>query len=714
MKLCSKIFVLDIENMIGKAIVRVLTKNGYQNILAPNSEALDLLNSAEVFEYYIKNKPDYVFCFAGPHGGIAVNQEKPAEFISQNLMVQHNVIHGAYLHGVKRLIFLTGSCVYPKECQQPMQESSFMTGMMEKTSVAYSTATTAGVEMCCAYNRQYGTEFIPVVMPNYYGIEDDFSENGHVLANIMIKMHNAHEQSKDNVTLFGTGNPKRQFMFVDDLADGAIYLMQHAKNFELTNLAGGNEFSIAELAEKLKKVIGYQGNILFDPEKPDGTMRKLLDNTKMTELGWKSQTDFSDGLQKTYEWFLQNSDTIQCENRVEVIEEKTIEKALDIPLMSNNIIRKDVHCLIDFLRNHDIFTQNKYVCEFEKQWSEWLGVKYSVFVNSGSSANFITMAIIKELYGAGEIIVPAITWASDFASVITAGHQPVVVDVNLHNLSMAEDKMLEAITPKTKAVFLTHVLGFNGLSQRMLDELERRNIILVEDVCESHGATFNNKKLGTFGLVSNFSFYYAHHMSTIEGGVICTNDERIYQYARMFRSHGMVRESNNEELKAKYQKEYPGVHPEFTFCVPGYNMRSTELNAVIGLSQLGRLDANNEIRYRNFKMFLDNLDAEKYYTDFDIEGSVNYAFILILRYADDLLFERVCNKLREEKVEFRRGTAGGGNEARQPFIQRACPGLDASSFKNAEHIHCYSMYIGNYPELEEEKILKLCAILNKL
>jgi len=203
-------------------------------------------------------------------------------------------------------------------------------------------------------------------------------------------------------------------------------------------------------------------------------------------------------------------------------------------------------------------------------------------------------------------------------------------------------------------------------------------------------------------------------MSTIEGGVICTNDERIYQYARMFRSHGMVRESNNEELKEKYKKEYPGVHPEFTFCVPGYNMRSTELNAVIGLSQLGRLDANNQIRYRNFKTFLDHLDAEKYYTDFDIEGSVNYAFILILRNADELLFARVCNKLREEKVEFRRGTAGGGNEARQPFIQRACPGLDAASFTNAEHIHCYSMYIGNYPELAEGKILKLCIILNNL
>lgn len=715
MEFSAKILVLSIENMIGKAIVRTLKKAGYINVLAPNNEEVDLLNGGEVFEYYIKNKPEYVFCFAGPHGGIAANQKKPAEFISQNILINHHVIHGAYLNGVKKMIFLASSCVYPKECKQPMREVDFMNGKMEETSVAYSMAMASGIEMCRAYNKQYNTNFIPAVMPNYYGVEDDFSENGHVLAGIMKKVYEADRNEEKEVVLWGSGKPKRQFVFADDIAASAVYLMEYTKDNGLINLPGGQGKTIAELALEIKNMVGFSGDILFDDSKPDGAMCKLLDDTQFKRLGWNENVNFASGLRKTYEWFVKNKGKGNEKTINDVLDKRNIDdNVLNIPLMSNNIIRKDVHCLIDFLQHNDIFTQNKYVKEFEDQWSKWLGVQYSVFVNSGSSANFITMAIIKELYGKGEIIVPAITWASDFASIIIAGHQPVVVDVNLHNLSMAEEKMLEAITPRTKAVFLTHVLGFNGLTQSMLDELEKRNIILIEDVCESHGAMFNGRKLGAYGLASNFSFYYAHHMSTIEGGMICTNDERVYQYARMFRSHGMVRESNNEELKARYQLEYPGVHPEFTFAVPGYNMRSTELNAVIGLSQLGRLDANNRIRYENFKLFVEHLDGKKYFTDFDLVGSINYAFILILRHADDVLFKKVCNCLNRERVEFRRGTAGGGNEARQPFVQQACPNLNPIDLVNAEHIHFYGMYIGNYPDLDEEKIIRLCSVLNNL
>jgi CDP-6-deoxy-D-xylo-4-hexulose-3-dehydrase len=387
---------------------------------------------------------------------------------------------------------------------------------------------------------------------------------------------------------------------------------------------------------------------------------------------------------------------------------------LDIPLMKNNIAREDIDCLIDFLKQSDVFTQNKKVSEFEERWSEWLGVKYSVFLNSGSSANFITMAILKELYGGGEVIVPALTWASDIASVINAGFIPVIVDINLKNLAMDENKIIAALTPNTVAVFLTHVLGFNGLSTILLEELKKRNILLIEDVCESHGALFQGKKAGTFGAISNFSFYYAHHMSTIEGGMICTNDEKTYQYARLMRSHGMVRESTNAVFKEQIARDNPELREEFIFLVPGYNMRSTELNAVIGINQLKKLDENNKKRVDNFKLFLDNLDGDKYYTNFDHWGSVNYAFILILREKNQKLFDDVVTLLRNEKVEFRRGTAGGGNMARQPFVKKFLPGLKPAEFKNAEHVHFYGMYTGNYPDLEREKILELCSRLNKL
>lgn len=387
---------------------------------------------------------------------------------------------------------------------------------------------------------------------------------------------------------------------------------------------------------------------------------------------------------------------------------------LNIPLMSNNILSEDKEALIDFIKTSDRFTNGPKVQEFERAWSQWLGVKHTVFVNSGASANFITMAVLRDLYGAGEVIVPPIAWSSDISSVFAAGHTPIFVDVDLKNLAMSENEILSHITDKTRAVFLTHVLGFNGLSENLLRELEKRDIPLIEDVCESHGATMDGEKCGTFGLASNFSFYYAHHMSTIEGGAICTNDDRFYQYCRLYRSHGMIRESTDEALKREVSEKYPELRPEFLFLVPGYNMRSTELNAVIGLNQLKRLDANNRRRVENFKAFLDNLDPQKYFTDFQMEGAVNYAFVVLLKNPDPQKFQRLTDALRAENVEFRRGTAGGGNLARHPFVRQRMPDFDPAALKNADVIHFYGLYTGNYPDLNREKIIDLCNLLNQI
>lgn len=387
---------------------------------------------------------------------------------------------------------------------------------------------------------------------------------------------------------------------------------------------------------------------------------------------------------------------------------------LNIPLMSNNIKKEDIDSLIEFLKTTDRFTQGPKVQEFERAWSNWLGVKHTLFVNSGSSANFITMAVLRDLYGPGEIIVPPIAWSSDVSSIFAAGHTPVFVDVALKNLAMREPAILSHITEKTRAVFLTHVLGFNGLSESLLRELEKRGIPLIEDVCESHGTSLNGKKCGSFGLASNFSFYYAHHMSTIEGGAICTNDDRFYEYCRLYRSHGMVRESTDETFKEDAVRRYPELRPEFLFLVPGYNMRSTELHAVIGLSQIKRLDRNNQRRVENFSLFLEHLDPEKFFTDFQVEGAVNYAFVILLRKADPTRFRKLTDALQENGVEFRRGTAGGGNLVRQPFVRERMPDFDPAVLMNADFIHFYGLYTGNYPELERNKILALCDLLNEV
>lgn len=389
--------------------------------------------------------------------------------------------------------------------------------------------------------------------------------------------------------------------------------------------------------------------------------------------------------------------------------------ALDLPLMHNNITREDMDALIDFLKGDPILTQSKNVLAFEEEWSQWLGCKHSVFVNSGSSANILTMAALRYLNGPGEVIVPTLTWVSDITSVLYAGLKPVFVDIDLHHLGMAEDQILKSITPQTRAVFLTHVLGFNGLSDKLLSELKARNIPLIEDVCESHGASHNGRRLGSYGYASNFSFYYAHHMSTIEGGMVCTNDENFYQVIRMLRGHGMLRESTNNNLKDKVKATYPDLNPDFIFVHPGYNMRSTEVNAVMGRNQLKRLDANNLKRSENFKLFLDNIDSKKYFNDYRFEGSVNYAFTLLMNDKDDAFRARLEQKMRAEKIEFRRGMSGGGNQVRQPYLNDFYKlDLDPTKFPKTEHVHFYGYYIGNYPSLEKDKILALCKILNSI
>jgi CDP-6-deoxy-D-xylo-4-hexulose-3-dehydrase len=384
------------------------------------------------------------------------------------------------------------------------------------------------------------------------------------------------------------------------------------------------------------------------------------------------------------------------------------------PLMVNNIPREDLDAVVAFLQDGEpILTQSSQVRQFEQEWSKWLGVRYSVFVNSGSSANLITLAALRERFGPGEIITPALTWVSDIASVLQNGFDPVFVDINPKTLGMDSAEVIKKITPRTRAVFLTHILGYNALDETLLNELQRRNIPLIEDVCESHGATFKGKKLGSLGVLSNFSFYYAHHMSTIEGGMVCTNDQDYYEMLRMFRSHGMVRESQSESLRNRYKSDWPDLNPDFIFAFPAYNVRSTEINAVLGLKQLKRLDERNGLRTRNLNCFLDNLDPKRFFTEFTREGSSNYAFTLVLREADAELWKRIESNLRQRKIEFRRGTSGGGNQLRQPFLRRLFP-EEYRKYPKVDHIHFFGAYIGNYPELEPDRITQLCELLNSI
>ena len=321
------------------------------------------------------------------------------------------------------------------------------------------------------------------------------------------------------------------------------------------------------------------------------------------------------------------------------------------PLINDNITEKDKLALIDFLRIPNVrFTQSVKVKEFEEQWSKWLGVKHSVYVNSGASANYIMVSILKELRGPGEVIVPPIGWVSDVAPLVNLGMTPVFADVGLNNMALSAKNIESAINESTKAITLVHALGFNALNEEIINLAKEYDLILIEDCCEAHGAKYGDKRVGSVGDMSNFSFYFGHHITTVEGGMVCTNDDDIYELAKMFRSHGMIREAS-EATKRTYSVKHPTLNPLFTFAVPGYNMRNCEINAALGIEQMKKLDYIVDARSNNLDLWLECLDPGIFFTDFLTKGSSNFALPLILKSPDSDLFEKTCRLLEKEMVE---------------------------------------------------------------
>ena len=301
----SRIYVAGHHGLVGSAIVRKLRESGYENLLLKGHEALDLLRQERVERFFEQERPEYVFLAAARVGGIWANSHFPAEFIYNNLVIETNVIHASYLYGVKKLLFLGSSCIYPKHCPQPMGESSLLSGYLEPTNEPYAVAKIAGIKMCQAYNRQYGTLFISVMPTNLYGPGDNFDlKTSHVLPALIRKFHEAKMKGHQSVEVWGTGTPRREFLYVDDLADACLFLINNYEEDDIINVGVGKDQPILQLAEMVGEVVGFEGDLGFDHTKPDGTPLKLLDISRLTALGWQAQTPLREGIRLAYQWFL--------------------------------------------------------------------------------------------------------------------------------------------------------------------------------------------------------------------------------------------------------------------------------------------------------------------------------------------------------------------------------------------------------------------------
>lgn len=301
----AKIYIAGHRGMVGSAIHRKLSKEGYTNIITRITAELDLRNQHDVAQFFEQDKPDYVFLAAAKVGGIVANNTYRAQFLYENLQIQNNVIHSSYLNGVKKLMFLGSSCIYPKMAPQPLKEEYLLTGLLEHTNEPYAIAKIAGIKMCDAYRAQYGCNYISVMPTNLYGYNDNYHpENSHVLPALIRRFHEAKEQNLPDVTIWGTGSPKREFLFADDLAEACYYLMQNYNEEGLVNIGTGEDISIKDLALLIKEIIGYEGQIKFDTSKPDGTPRKLMDVSKLHSKGWKHKVELADGIRLAYQDFL--------------------------------------------------------------------------------------------------------------------------------------------------------------------------------------------------------------------------------------------------------------------------------------------------------------------------------------------------------------------------------------------------------------------------
>ena len=301
----SKIYVAGHRGMVGSAIVRRLINEGYKNIICRTSKELDLRNQNEVEEFFKYERPEYVILAAAKVGGIQANIKMPADYLIENLQIQTNVIYSSFKYNVKKLLFLGSSCIYPTNAPQPLKEEYLLTSPLEPTNEGYAIAKIAGLKMCEYYNKQYNKNFISIMPCNLYGINDNFNlENSHVMAALIRKFHEGKVNNLPYVTVFGTGNQYREFMYIDDLAEGAIFLMNNYSEEGFINIGTGTDITIKELSYKIKEIVGYEGEILFDTSKPDGMNRKLLDISKINKLGWKSNTLLDDGIKKTYDYYL--------------------------------------------------------------------------------------------------------------------------------------------------------------------------------------------------------------------------------------------------------------------------------------------------------------------------------------------------------------------------------------------------------------------------
>jgi len=692
----SKIFIAGRGGQVGSAIERKFRAEGFENIIGLSSKELDLREQNLTREYFEKERPEYVILAAAKVGGIMANIQAPAEFLYDNLAIQNNIIECSRIYGVKKLLFLASSCIYPRLSPQPMKEDYLMDGKLEPTNEGYAVAKIAGLKMCQYYNQQYGTDFISVMPCNIYGYGDNFSpEKSHVAAALIRKVYDAKINHSKKIPMWGTGSARRELMFVDDLADACFFLFNNYSGNEFFNVGTGIDVSIKELVEIIMDIENYHAELDFDVSKPDGMPQKLMDVSRLSQTGWKAKINLHEGLEKTYKYFL---DVIlpqeKSEKKSQINCNKKEGNLMTYSLSNDTWDSAEINAAHNVI-NSRYFTMGSNVKQYEKDFAAKFGAKYAVMSNSGSSANLLMMSAL--LYSGrmktgDEVLVTAVSWSTTYFPISQMGFKLRFVDINPETLNIDVNALEAAITPDTKAVMLVNLLGNPNEFDRIQKICGEHNLIMLEDNCESMGATFGGKYAGTFGLIGSFSTYFSHHLCTMEGGMNLTNDEELYHYMLSIRSHGWTR--HLPENSPIYKKSDDPFYESFNFIMPGFNLRPLEIEAAVGIEQLKKLDDFIGQRRENAKFFRERLLTETpFRTQKETGKSSWFGFAVILPEEMKGKRDLITKSLRSADIEVRPIVAG--NFARQKalkFLDHTIHG----TLTNADYIHDNGFFVGNH------------------
>ena len=690
----NKILITGSTGMVGRNIVEYKEAQFYE-ILAPKREELNLLDKTQVLAYLKRHKPNIIVHCAGLVGGISANIANPVEFLSQNVSMGLNIIMAALECGVEKFLNIASSCMYPKEGKNPLSEDLILNGGLEPTNEGYALAKIVSTKLCeyilDSKNKLYKTA-IPC---NLYGKYDKFEINkAHMLPAVIAKIHSAKKSGAKEVEIWGSGKARREFMYVEDLADFVYYAL---KNFErmpkVLNVGRGEDFSITEYYEAIAEVIGYKGDFVYNTQKPEGMAQKLVDITHLKEFGWSSNTSLKEGIEKTYKYFLKGV-TMQYYS-----------------LASSTWDYKELQAIEEVIKS-DIFTMGTRVAEFEKNFAAYVGAKYAVMTSSGSTANLIATAALfytskHKLQRGDEVIVPAVSWATTYYPLYQYGLKLKFVDIDLETLNYDLEALSGAISEKTKMIMVVNLLGNPNDFDKIQEIIGNKDILLLEDNCESMGAEYKGKQAGTFGIMGTFSTFFSHHMATMEGGLVVTDDEELYHILLCLRAHGWTRNLPKDNKIAP--KSEDSFSESFRFVLPGYNVRPVEMSGAIGIEQLKKLPNFLKHRRENAKIFKQYFQN---HPDFMIQKEISssswFGFSLIIRKNSTLNRQEVIQKLQANNIECRPIVTG---DFTQNEVMRFFDYEVFGILKNAQHLHKNGFFVGNHQVDIKDSILLLAEVL---